>query len=462
MRKEQDFLGELHIDERCYYGINTLRAYDNFGDLGERHDPVFIKAYLIVKKAAAISNMDLGYLEKEKAEFIIQAIDKMIEGNLFGDFIVSPLCGGAGTSFNMNINEVIANHALEIAGKPKGDYLYINPYSHVNMHQSTNDTYPTAFKIAILMHLDILEKKLVALQNDLQQKERAFSSILKLGRTELQDALPMTVGMQFAAYAEAISRDRWRIFKARERIKVMNIGGTAIGTGFNAPQKYIFLVIEKLREIAELRVARAENLYEATQNLDSIVEVSGLLKTLAVNLLKIAEDLRLLSSGPSGGFGELQLPAVQEGSSIMPGKVNPVILEFVSQTAFLVIGNDGVIAQAAGHGNLELNQFYPLISYLMLKNMKLLQIATSRLDRRVIKDIKVNEEQIEANLSDSVALVTYLSQYIGHDKASQVYRKFRVTRKPVKEIILGENILSKEELEELLSPEKIRMVGLKK
>jgi aspartate ammonia-lyase len=462
MRSEKDFLGELHIDENRYYGISTVRAYHNFGDTGERHDKVFLKAYLNVKKAAALSNMALQYLEKEKAQFIIRAIDKIFEDNLFDDFIVNPLCGGAGTSLNMNVNEVIANYALEIAGKRKGDYGYICPRSHVNMHQSTNDTYPTAFKIAVLMHLDILEKRLVELQNELQQKEIAFSSVVKLGRTELQDALPMTVGMQFAAYAEAIARDRWRIFKARERIKMMNIGGTAIGTGFNAPQKYIFLVIEKLREITGLRIARAENLIEATQNLDSIVEVSGLIKTLAVNLMKIAEDLRLLSSGPSGGFGELRLPAVQEGSSIMPGKVNPVIPEFVSQTSFLIIGNDSVIAQAAGHGNLELNQFYPLVSYLMLKNLKLLQIAISRLYRQAIKNLKIDEDKIDANLSDSIALVTYLSQYIGHDKASQVYLKHRASKKSVKEIMLEENILSSEELEEMLASEKIKMVGLKK
>ena len=292
----------------------------------------------------------------------------------------------------MNVNEVIANHALERAGRAKGDYGFIHPLEHVNLHQSTNDTYPTALRVAMLIYLERLETGLVALQQALQEKEREFSDVVRLGRTELQDALPMTAGMQFAAYAEAIGRDRWRIFKARERIKVVNLGGTAIGTGFGAPQKYIFTVIEKLRAVTGLSITRAENMVEATQNLDSLVEVSGLLKTLAVNLLKIAEDLRLLSSGPAGGFAEVVLPAVQEGSSIMPGKVNPVILEFVSQTALLVMGNDSVIAQAAGLGNLELNQFYPLAATLMLDNMRGLELAVNRLRTKAVEGLELNRE----------------------------------------------------------------------
>jgi len=352
MRTEKDFLGELHIDDDTYCGIQSLRALDNFGDTGERHDDVFITAYLQVKKAAALANKELGYLAAEKADYILRAADRILNERLFDDFIINPLCGGAGTSLNMNINEVIANRALELAGRPKGDYAFLHPLNDVNMHQSTNDTYPSALKIAILIRLDRIEQELIGLQDSLQQKEKAFAGIVKLGRTELQDAVPVTVGMQFSAYAEAIARDRWRMFKARERIKVLNIGGTAVGTGLNAPQKYIFAVIEKLRAITGLSITRAENMVEATQNLDSIAEVSGLLKTLAVNLLKIADDLRLLSSGPAGGFGELALPPVQEGSTIMPGKVNPVILEFVSQISLLVMGNDGVIAHAAGLGNL--------------------------------------------------------------------------------------------------------------
>ena len=462
MRTEHDFLGAVQIEDACYFGIHTQRARENFGDSGQRHDPVFLHAYLQVKKAAALANRELGYLDTDKAGHIIAAIEGLLSGNVFDDFIVNPLCGGAGTSLNMNVNEVIANHALEQAGRVKGDYEFIHPLEHVNLHQSTNDTYPTALRIAMLIHLEGIEKALVVLQQALQEKERQFSDVVRLGRTELQDALPMTAGMQFAAYAEAIGRDRWRIFKARERIKVVNLGGTAIGTGFGAPQKYIFAVIEKLRHATGLSITRAENMVEATQNLDSVVEVSGLLKTLAVNLLKISEDLRLLSSGPSGGFAEVVLPAVQEGSSIMPGKVNPVILEFVSQTALLAMGNDAVIAQASGLGNLELNQFYPLVATLMLNNMSGLELAVSCLRTKAIQGLELNLENIAAHLSDSIAVVTCLAQSIGHEAASQVYLKHLATKQPLRQLILADNLLSEQELDSLLSAEKIRMMGIKK
>ena len=462
MRTENDFLGCLAIDDASYFGIHTQRAHDNFGDTGQRHDPVFLRAYLLVKKAAALANRELGYLETEKAGYIIAAIDLLVAGNAFDDFIVNPLCGGAGTSLNMNVNEVIANHALEIAGRAKGDYGFIHPLEHVNLHQSTNDTYPTALRVAMLIYLERLEAGLTGLQQALQEKERVFADVLRLGRTELQDALPMTAGMQFSAYAEAIGRDRWRIFKARERIKVVNLGGTATGTGFAAPQNYIFTAIERLREVTGLSVTRAENMVDATQNLDSLVEVSGLLKTLAVNLLKISEDLRLLSSGPAGGFAEIVLPAVQEGSSIMPGKVNPVILEFVSQAALLVMGNDGVIAHAAGMGNLELNQFYPLAATLMLSNLRSLELAVSRLAAKAIAGLELNREKIARNLSASIAVVTYLAQHIGHEAASQLYRRHLATGQPLRELIAEGGILTSEDFDRLLSPENIRMMGIKK
>jgi aspartate ammonia-lyase len=462
MRIEQDCIGSLQIDDARYFGIHTQRAHDNFGDSGQQHDPVFLLSYLQVKKAAALANRELGYLDAEKAEHITAAIDSMIAGSRFEDFVVNPLCGGAGTSLNMNVNEVIANHALEQAGRAKGDYGFIHPLEHVNLHQSTNDTYPTALRIALLIYLERLETGLVELQQALQEKEREFSDIVRLGRTELQDALLMTAGMQFAAYAEAIGRDRWRIFKARERIKVVNLGGTAIGTGFGAPQKYIFAVTEKLRAVTGLSITRAENMVDATQNLDSVVEVSGLLKILAVNLLKTAEDLRLLSSGPSGGFAEIMLPAVQEGSSIMPGKVNPVILEFVSQTALLVMGNDSVIAQAAGLGNLELNQFYPLAATLILGNMRNLEISVNRLRTKAVEGLQLNRENIAAHLSDSIAVVTCLAQSIGHAAASQLFLKHRATKQPLRQLILADTLLSEQELDSLLSAENIRMMGIKK
>jgi aspartate ammonia-lyase len=461
MRREKDSLGFLDIPEELFYGIHTARAVDNFGKGLSTHDPRFITAYLQVKKAAAQANEELGHLDAGRARAIIQAIDELIAAGSYEDIVVNPMGGGAGTSLNMNVNEVVANHALVIAGKEKGDYGYLHPLNHVNLHQSTNDTYPSALRVAMLVHLNELEAALVSLQESLQAKEKEFGNIVKLGRTELQDALPMTVGMQFSAWAEAIARDRWRIFKARERIKVLNIGGTAIGTGFNAPQKFIFLVIEKLKKITGLNITRAENMVEATQNLDSVVEVSGLMKNLAVNLLKLSEDIRLLSSGPAGGFGELVITPLQEGSSIMPGKVNPVMLEFASQTALLVMANDNAISHASGLGNLELNQFYPLVATLMLQNFTMLTQAVSGLDRKVIQTIEVNREKITAHLTNSVALLTYLAQHIGHDKAAEVYMKMKSTGLPMKDIMAEDGILTEAQFDDLTAPERIRMMGYK-
>ncbi|MCE5273977.1 MAG: aspartate ammonia-lyase [Deltaproteobacteria bacterium] len=462
MRVEGDSLGQLSIPGDSFYGIHTARALENFGDVGERHDPLFVRSYLLVKKAAALANAALGHLEQDKAGFIIRAIDEMLEGNRYDDIVVHPLSGGAGTSLNMNVNEVIANRALVAAGRTRGEYGFIHPLDHVNMHQSTNDTYPSAFRIAMLMHLEGLEDALVKLQGALQEKEKAYAGVLKLGRTELQDALPITVGMQFAAYAEAVSRDRWRIFKAKERIKVLNIGGTAIGTGFNAPQRYIFLVIEKLKEITGLAVTRAENMVDATQNLDSVVEVSGLLKTCSVNLMKISEDLRLQSSGPSGGIGEVILPPMQEGSSIMPGKVNPVMCEFTSQIALLVMAYDNTIAQASALGNFELNQFYPLVAYLMLKGMNLQELSIRQFEARVIRGLSLDGQKIEANLNDSMAVLTYLSQHIGHDAAARIYQQCQHGARSIRQIIIDEKILTEQRYDELVSPERIRMMGYRK
>ncbi len=451
MKKVKDFIGEKEIPDDAKYGINAARAYENFGDFGDRTDPLLIKAYLQVKKACALANLENNYLNKIKAEKIISAIDMIINSNDFSAVIINPVSGGAGTSLNMNINEFIAS----TAGND------INPVDDVNMHQSTNDTYPTAFKIAILYYLKDLENALKDFQSTLQTKENEFSNIIKLGRTELMDALPITVGMQFSAYSEAIARDRWRIFKAAERIKTVNLGGTAIGTGFGAPQKYIFTVIRKLQEITGLNISRAENMIDSTQNLDSVVEVMAIIKSLAVNLNKISEDLRIMSSGPEGGFGEFILPAVQEGSSIMPGKTNPVIPEFVNQIALLVIGNDAVISAAAAKGNLELNQFLPLISTLSLKNMRMLVQAVKSLDKLCIKDIKVNENRIKNNLSDSVAVLTYLAQYIGHNKASELYLKYKAGQKDIKKLLVEEGALTSQQYDELMSPDKIRIIGYK-
>lgn len=346
-RKELDWLGTKEIPDDAYYGIQTARAKDNFPLSGLKVHRELIRALAMVKKAAAETNRELGLLEQEKASAIIQAAEEIISGQWQEQFIVDALQGGAGTSTNMNMNEVLANRALEILGRAKGDYEYIHPLNDVNMSQSTNDVYPTALKIAAVNLLMPLNYGLAALQEALQLKEEEFAGVVKMGRTQLQDAVPITLGQEFSAYAQAISRDRWRIYKVEERLRQVNLGGTAIGTGLNAERKYIFMVNEKLRALTGLGIARAENMIDVTQNMDCFVEVSGLLKAAAVNLCKIANDLRLLSSGPKTGLGEINLPQLQSGSSIMPGKVNPVIPEAVNMAAYQVMSNDLAITLAS-------------------------------------------------------------------------------------------------------------------
>lgn len=462
MRTERDFLGTKELPDSAYYGINTARALDNFGSGAEKNDKLFIKSYLLVKKACALVNQELKYLNNDKANAIISAIDVLLEKDSFEDICVNPLSGGAGTSLNMNINEVIANHALSMAGMQKGEYSFIHPLDDVNMHQSTNDTYPTALKTAILMYLGIMEKSLVSLQESLQVKELEFAGVVKLGRTEMQDALPMTVGMQFSAYSEAIGRDRWRIFKSMERIKTVNLGGTAIGTGFNAPQDYIFKAADKLKQLTGLNISRAENLVDATQNLDSISEVAGMVKTVAVNLMKISEDFRILSSGPEGGIGEFILPALQEGSTIMPGKVNPVMCEYITQSSLQVFANDHALCLACAMGNLELNQLYPLAANLILKNLRLVEDSISKLDHKIVRGLKLNEAKITENISSAMAVLTYLSQHIGHDKAAAAYEQHKKTGKPVRDVLAESKVLDGSKYDELMTAAKIRMVGFRK
>lgn len=461
MRVEKDYIGELEIEDSLLYGINTARALQNFGISRSGLDPYFIKAYILLKKACAVSNKEGNFLESSVADLIIRACDTLLKENDFSHFIVNPLSGGAGTSVNMNVNEVIANKALVLSGRKPGCYDFISPLDHVNMHQSTNDTYPTAFKASLMFYLKDLEKAAENFQNTLQKKELEFADVIKLGRTELMDALPVTVGMQFSAYSEAIGRDRWRIFKASERIKTVNIGGTAVGTGFNAPQKYIFSVIEKYREFTGLNIARSENLSDATQNLDAVVETMSIIKTLAVNLLKISGDLRLMASGPGGGLGEFVLPCVQEGSSIMPGKVNPVIPEYVTGLSIVVISNDTAITTAAASGSLELNHLYPVVSTLSLQNMKLMLDAITTLDQKCVTGLKLNRDRIKNNLSHSLAIVTYLSAHIGHDKASTLHKAAAGGSADIRQLCIDKGILTAEEYDAMVSPEKIRMLGFR-
>lgn len=454
MRKEHDLLGSIEIPKDSYIGIHTMRAVENFAVSGYKIDEDLIKAYGLVKLACVktIGDED-GEKQKEERDAIFKACEDLATGKLSKYIVVDALQGGAGTSLNMNVNEVIANRALEILGIEKGNYDIISPLNDVNKYQSTNDTFPTAIKIAAIYKFRELEKSTINLQEALQKKELEFSDIVKIGRTELAEAVLTTLGREFSAYAEAVSRDRWRIYKCEERLRVVNLGGTAIGTGLGAPKKYIFKVIENLRELTNIGLARAENLVENTQNADVFSEVSGILKAHATNLIKIANDLRLLSS-----FGEINLPAVQAGSSIMPGKVNPVIAEMVAQIGLKVLGNDVIISHASALGQLELNQNMPLIAFSLLESLRMLITANNIFAEKCIVGITANKEKLKSELHSSTAILTALLPALGYEKLSEIAEELRYVKNEnltVKEYVLNNNLISEEEFEQLISAESV-------
>lgn len=459
-RIETDTLGTLSIPKDVLWGIHTNRAIENFPISERKVQGEFIKAYGEVKLACAQTNARLGYWsDKKKTDAIEKACFEMAQGKLTEHIVVDALQGGAGTSTNMNVNEVIANRALQILHKNLGYYSYISPLDDINLHQSTNDTYPTALKIAAIRLLRNLEQNVLNLQEAFQQKEKEFSHIVKIGRTQLQDAVLTTLGREMSAYAEAFSRDRWRIYKCEERLRVVNLGGTAIGTGLGAPKKFIFRVVDQLRENTNIGLARAENLIDGTQNTDVFVEVSGILKALASNLIKISNDMRLLSSGPDAGIGEICLPEKQAGSSIMPGKINPVIPEAVAQSAIRVMGNDQMISHACSSGNLELNQFMPLIADTLLESLTLLNNAVSVFQKNCISGISANEEVCKRNVENSTATITALIPIIGYEKASEVLKKAKKELITIKEAVVKSDILTAREFEELVSPESVCKLG---
>ena len=376
-RVEKDSIGTKDVPENVYYGVQSLRAAENFHITGLNMHPEIINSLAYIKKAAAITNCEAGLLDKRRTQAIVQACDEILEGKFREDFIVDPIQGGAGTSLNMNANEVIANRAIEILGGKKGDYSVVNPNDHVNCGQSTNDVIPTAGKMTSLRLLKKLKKQLLRLHSALEQKADEFDSIIKMGRTQLQDAVPIRLGQEFKAYSVAILRDLNRMDKAMDEMRTLNMGGTAVGTGLNADESYLRRIVPNLSEISGMDLVQAYDLIDATQNLDSFVAVSGAVKACAVTLSKIANDLRLMSSGPRAGFGEINLPAKQNGSSIMPGKVNPVIPEVVNQVAFNAIGNDMTITMAAEAGQLELNAFEPIIFYCLFQSIDTIAYAVN-------------------------------------------------------------------------------------
>ncbi|MBN2693242.1 aspartate ammonia-lyase [bacterium] len=460
-RVERDRFGDVQIDINSYYGVHTKRALENFPISNYKLDKEFIIAYAEVKEACTETNMQLGYIDKERGGAILVACREIINGDLHDFIVVDPLQGGAGTSTNMNINEVIANRASVILGKSLGDY-FVHPLNHVNMHQSTNDTYPTALIVAIQRKLLKLEKVLTGLQDSLQKKEKEFQDIVKLGRTELQDAVPITLGISFGAFADAIARDRWRVFKSKERIKIVPLGGTALGTGIGAPREYIFKVVSILKQNTGLVISRGENLVDSIQNLDPFVEVSAILKAYASTLMKLANDLRFLSSGPYGGIGEITLPALQAGSSIMPNKVNPIIPEAAVQVALKVISNDQLISLVAGMGNLELNHLFPLLSFSILESLNILISITEKMDKSCISGVVANREICEKRVKETPSIATILVHIIGYKKVEEIIEKAVSSGRTVYDIVVDENILPKEELDEILSPWNMYKLGFTK
>lgn len=461
MRKEKDLLGERDLPAEVYYGIHTLRAIENFPLTGQRMHPALIRALAMVKKAAAEANRDLGFLTQSVADAIIVAADEIIEGQWMDQFPVDALQGGAGTSANMNINEVLANRAIELQGGTKGDYRLVHPIEHVNMHQSTNDVFPTAVRIAAIELLRPLSEACALLQEELQHKEAEFAGIIKMGRTQLQDAVPIMLGQEFSAYAQAIGRDRWRIYKVEERLRQINLGGTAVGTGLNAERKFIFLANEKIRQIARMGLARAENMIDLTQNADVFVEVSGLLKALAVNLTKIANDLRLLASGPRTGLAEIRLPERQAGSSIMPGKVNPIIPEALNQISYQVMSNDLAITLGAQAGQLELNAMMPLIAHNLLQSLTILRNGIEVFITNCITDIRANEEHCRSLVENSYGLITALAPHIGYDAATEVAKKVAGSSdEKVRNVVLEMGLLNEADLEIVLNPWEMTKPGI--
>ena len=460
-RMEHDSIGEKEVPEEAYYGIQTLRAYENFYITGLKMHPELINSVAQIKKAAAITNFEVGELDKKIADAIVKACDEIIAGKLHDQFIVDPIQGGAGTSLNMNANEVIANRAIELLGGKKGDYKLVNPNDHVNFGQSTNDVFPSCGKMAALKLLDHAQDELKRLEKALTEKSVEFDSVIKMGRTQLQDAVPIRLGQEFHAYASAIQRDIRRFENAKDEIKSLNLGGTAIGTGLNADVQYFERVVKNMSTLTGQDLIQSYDMIDATQNLDSYASVSGIVKNCAITLSKMSNDLRLMSSGPRTGFGEINLPAKQNGSSIMPGKVNPVIPEVVNQVAFNIIGNDVTIAMAAEAGQLELNAFEPIIFYNLFQSIETLAFAVKTLIDNCIVGITANEEHCRKMVENSIGIITAICPYVGYETAANIAKEALRTGRLVRDLILERKLMDMEQLKTILNPYTMTEPGIR-
>lgn len=459
-RVERDFLGIKEVPSEAYYGIQTLRAVDNFPITGYRIHPELIIAMGMVKYAAAVSNMETGQLAPAIGEAIAKAALELKDGKLHGQVIVDPIQGGAGTSVNMNINEIVANRALELLGEKKGTYTIISPNSHVNMAQSTNDAFPTAIHVCLLRLIDQLLATMEDLQSAFLSKASEFESVIKMGRTHLQDAVPIRLGQEFAAYGKLLGRDIKRVRHTKEHLYEVNMGATAVGTGLNAEPQYIQKVVHVLAEVSGLPLKNSDHLVDGTQNTDIFTEVSSALKICVTNMSKVANDLRLMASGPRAGLGEISLPARQPGSSIMPGKVNPVICEVVNQTAFQVIGNDLTITMASEAGQFELNVMEPVMVFNLIQSLSIMNNAFRVFRTLCIEGIEANIQRCRDYVEQSVGIITALNPHLGYEAVSLIAKEAVETGKSVRELCLQYKVLTEAELDVILDAHEMTTPGI--
>ncbi|SEA34595.1 aspartate ammonia-lyase [Psychroflexus halocasei] len=458
-RKEEDLLGQLDINDDVYFGVHTQRAFNNFqisnGKIGDY--PIFIKGMVTTKKACAFANKDIGTVPKKQADMIIEACDEILNNmeKYIEYFPIDVFQGGAGTSVNMNTNEVITNVALTLNGHPKGSYDILHPNDHVNKSQSTNDAYPTGFRVAIFYYINHLLEKINILTNQFDRKSAEFRKVIKMGRTQMQDAVPMSLGDEFSAWSTNLKEETKNLKACRDLILPVNLGGTAIGTRVNAPDGFTELSIGYLQKFTKASFVEAEDLIEATSDCGDYVTISGALKRTSVKVSKICNDLRLLSSGPRCGLNEINLPQMQAGSSIMPAKVNPVIPEVVNQVCFKIIGNDATVSFAAEAGQLQLNVYEPVMAQCLFESMELLSNAIETLARKCISGITANAEHTKKMVYNSVGLITFLNPYIGHHMGDVIGKEAVATGKTIRELILEKELLSEEELDKILSPENL-------
>ncbi|WP_291647620.1 aspartate ammonia-lyase [Clostridium sp.] len=450
-RKERDSIGEKYVEKDAYYGVQSLRGYENFRISGLNINKEFIKNLAIVKKACAITNEKTGELKKELSNAIIKACNEICDGKYFDQFIIDPIQGGAGTSMNMNINEIIANRANEILGYKKGGYYPVHPNDHVNMGQSTNDVIPTAASITAYKLLVKCIKNIKVLESELNEKAKEFTDIIKMGRTEMQDAVPISLGSEFKAFSLAIGRDANRLENVKDSLLKVNLGGTAVGTGITATKGYIKEVTKVLAELFGEDINQSEDLIDGTQNLDKYADISSQLKVCAVNLSKISGDLILMSSGPRTGFGEIKLPSKQNGSSIMPGKVNPVMPEVMKQIAFQIMGNDLTITMATQSGQLELNAFYPIIMHNIYESIIILTNGIETFVENCIKGIEANEIRCNDLVNGSIGIVTALAPVLGYEKAAYIAKKALNTERYVKDVAIEECGMQENEVSKILN-----------